>query len=158
MYFCPRNQHDWHLFCLIKSLSDMNMNNRFFSITLLTVLLSMGILSVFGQGFDFASKVKSSIANVQKEADKDPDTFKENIAKLEKEWNGRKDPVEQSVAHAMLGSAYREMKWTHITDFDEETRGDYDTKSTATTLSASKKAPRSASSVREKGKEESNKS
>ena len=106
----------------------MYNNNRFLFITVLTILLSMGILSVFGQGFDFASKVKSSIANVQKEADKDPDTFKENIAKLEKEWNGRKDPVEQSVAHAMLGSAYREMKWTHITDFDEETRGDYDTK------------------------------
>lgn len=68
----------------------MYNNNRFLFITVLTILLSMGILSVFGQGFDFASKVKSSIANVQKEADKDPDTFKENIAKLEKEWNGRK--------------------------------------------------------------------
>ena len=54
----------------------MYNNNRFLSITVLTILLSMGILSVFGQGFDFASKVKSSIANVQKEADKDPDTFK----------------------------------------------------------------------------------
>ena len=106
----------------------MNMNNRFFSITLLTVLLSMGILNIFGQGSDFASKVKSAIEKVQKEADKDPDTFKENIAKLEKEWGNRKDPVEQSVAHAMLGSAYREMKWTNITDYDEETRDDYDAK------------------------------
>ena len=45
----------------------MYNNNRFLFITVLTILLSMGILSVFGQGFDFASKVKSSIANVQKE-------------------------------------------------------------------------------------------
>lgn len=88
----------------------------------------MGILRVFGQGQDFASKVKSTIESVQREADKDPDTFKENIAKLEKEWGERKNPVEQSVAHAMLGSAYKEMKWTHITDFDEETRDDYDEK------------------------------
>ena len=106
----------------------MNNNHRFLSITVLTILLSMGILNVFGQGFDFASKVKSAIASVQKEADKDPDTFKENIAKLEKEWGGRKNPVEQSVVHAMLGSAYKEMKWTNITDFDEETRDDYDKK------------------------------
>ena len=62
----------------------------------------MGILNIFGQGSDFASKVKSAIEKVQKEADKDPDTFKENIAKLEKEWSGRKDLVEQSVVHAML--------------------------------------------------------
>ncbi len=88
----------------------------------------MGILRIFGQGIDFASKVKSELEKVQKEADKDPDTFKENIAKLEKEWGGRKDAVEQSVAHAMLGSAYREMKWTSITDYDEETRDDYDAK------------------------------
>ena len=54
----------------------------------------MGILSVFGQGFDFASKVKSSIANVQKEADKDPDTFKENIAKpLQDEIKGLRRDV-----------------------------------------------------------------
>lgn len=106
----------------------MNNNHRFLSITVLTLLLSMGILNVFGQGFDFASKVKSAIASVQKDADKDPDTFKENIAKLEKEWGGRKNPVEQSVVHAMLGSAYKEMKWTNITDFDEETRDDYDKK------------------------------
>ena len=96
----------------------MKINNRFLSITLLTILLSMGILRIFGQGIDFASKVKSELEKVQKEADKDPDTFKENIAKLEKEWGGRKDAVEQSVAHAMLGSAYREMKWTSITDYD----------------------------------------
>ena len=106
----------------------MNYNNRFLSITVLTILLSMGILRVFGQGQDFASKVKSTIESVQREADKDPDTFKENIAKLEKEWGERKNPMELSVAHAMLGSAYKEMKWTHITDFDEETRDDYDQK------------------------------
>jgi len=88
----------------------------------------MGILRVFGQGIDFASKLKSAIEKVQKEADKDPDTFKENVAQLEKNWGNRKNPVEQSVVHAMLGSAYREMKWTSISDFDQETRADYDQK------------------------------
>ena len=104
------------------------MNNRFLSITLLTIMLSMGFLKVFGQGSDFASKLKSAIEKVQKEADKDPDTFKENVAQLEKDWAGRKNPVEQSVVHAMIGSAYKEMKWTSITDYDEETRDDYDKK------------------------------
>jgi hypothetical protein len=94
----------------------MNNNNRFLSITVLTILLSMGILNIFAQGSDFASKVKSALEKVQREADKDPDTFKENIAQLEKDWGGRKDPVERSVMHAMLGSAYQEMKWTNITD------------------------------------------
>ncbi len=106
----------------------MNNNNRFLSITVLTILLSMGILNIFAQGSDFASKVKSALEKVQREADKDPDTFKENIAQLEKDWGGRKDPVERSVMHAMLGSAYQEMKWTNITDYDEETRDDYDVK------------------------------
>lgn len=106
----------------------MKMNNRYLSITLLTMLLSMGILRVFGQGLDFASRLKSAIEKVQKEADKDPDTFKSNVAQLEKDWGDRKNHAEQSVVHAMLGSAYREMKWTHITDYDEETRGDYDQK------------------------------
>ena len=104
------------------------MNNRFLSITLLTIMLSMGFLKVFGQSPDFASKLKSAIEKVQKEADKDPDTFKENVAQLEKDWAGRKNPVEQSVVHAMIGSVYKEMKWTSITDYDEETRDDYDKK------------------------------
>ena len=107
---------------------EMNTNNRFLSITVLTILLSMGFLKIFGKGLDFASRLKSAIEQVQKETDKDPDTFKENVARLEQEWMGRKNPVEQSVVHAMLASAYKEMKWTHITDFDEETRGDYDKK------------------------------
>lgn len=81
-------------------------------------MLSMGFLKVFGQGSDFASKLKSAIEKVQEEANKDPDTFKENVAQLEKDWAGRKNPVEQSVVHAMIGSAYKEMKWTSITDYD----------------------------------------
>ena len=67
----------------------MNINNRFLSITLLTIMFSMGFLKLFGQKADFATKVKSALEKVQKEAAKDPDTFKENIAQLEKEWAGR---------------------------------------------------------------------
>ena len=88
----------------------------------------MGIQNLFGQKTDFTAKVKSVLERVQKEAEKDPDTFKYNIAKAEKELGGQKNPVERSVVHALLGSAYREMKWTFITDYDEETCSDYDEK------------------------------
>ncbi|MBR0045593.1 MAG: hypothetical protein IJP75_01745 [Bacteroidaceae bacterium] len=92
---------------------------------ILTCVLSMGVLNLFGQNGGFASKLKSAIEAVEKDANKDPDTFKKNIAQLEKDWGTRQDPVEQSVVHALLGSAYREMRWTSISDYDEETRGDY---------------------------------
>lgn len=88
-------------------------------------MFTMGFLNVFGQTSRFASQLKAALEAVEKEADKDPDTFKENIGKLEKEWGNRTNPVEQSVVHALFASAYREMKWTSITDYDEETRGDY---------------------------------
>jgi hypothetical protein len=39
----------------------MNKKHFFLSITLLTVLFSMGILSIFGQSGGFASKVKAAI-------------------------------------------------------------------------------------------------
>jgi SpoVK/Ycf46/Vps4 family AAA+-type ATPase len=100
----------------------MRSDNRFLSITLLMLMFTMGILNLFGQKRGFATVVKQAVERVQKEADKDPDTFKDNIQRLEKELGGRKSPVERSVADAMLASAYQEMKWTNITDFDEETR------------------------------------
>lgn len=105
----------------------MNKYNRFHSIITLSIAFFMlGNFHLFGQKSDFASVVKSELRRVEREAEKDPDTFKENIAQLEKDWSNRKDPVERSVVHAMLGSGYGEMKWTSITDFDEETRDHYD--------------------------------
>ena len=106
----------------------MRSDNRFLSITLLMLMFTMGILNLFGQKRGFATVVKQAVERVQKEADKDPDTFKDNMQRLEKELGGRKSPVERSVADAMLASAYQEMKWTNITDFDEETRDAYDAK------------------------------
>lgn len=106
----------------------MKQRNHFLSIFLLTLFFFMGILHVFGQKSGFSAKLKSAIEAVEKEADKDPDTFKANIAKLEKEWGDRKDPVERSVVHAMMSSAYEQMKWTSITDYDEETRTEYSQK------------------------------
>ena len=104
----------------------MNFNHLFSSMILFSFFFSSGFLNVFAQKSGFAMKVKSELDRVEKEADKDPDTFRANIAKLEKSWANRKDPVEQSVAHAMLASAYKAMTWTSITDYDEETREDYD--------------------------------
>ena len=106
----------------------MNFNNRFLYVFLLTVLFSASTLASFSKNVKFASKMKGAIEKVQQEAKKDPDTFKANVALLEKEWGERKNPVEQSVVHALLGSAYAEMTWTSITDFDEETRHDYEQK------------------------------
>lgn len=106
----------------------MNFNNRFLYVFLLTVLFSASTLASFSKDVKFASKMKGAIEKVQQEAKKDPDTFKANVAQLEKEWGERTNPVEQSVVHALLGSAYAEMTWTSITDFDEETRHDYEQK------------------------------
>ena len=96
----------------------MKLSERCLSLIVLTCMFTMGILNVFGQK-DFASQLKASLETVEKEADKDPDTFKANMERMEKEWGERKNPVERSVVHAMLGSAYKQMKWTAISDFDE---------------------------------------
>lgn len=88
-------------------------------------MLFAGSTDALGQKKGFAQQFKDAVEAVQKEADKDPDTFRGNVEKLEKEWGGRKDAVEQSVVDAVLGSCYREMTWTSITDFDEETRAEY---------------------------------
>lgn len=87
----------------------------------------LGAAKAAAQKNSFAAKWKAAIERVEQEANKDPETFKANMARLEKEWGERKDPVEQSVVHAMMGSAYRAMKWTSITDHDEETRAEFDT-------------------------------
>ena len=84
-----------------------------------------GSADAFGQKKGFAQQFKDAVEAVQKEAAKDPNTFRGNVKKLEKEWGGRKDVVEQSVVDAVLGSCYRAMTWTSITDFDEETRAEY---------------------------------
>ena len=105
----------------------MKLSERCLSLIVLTCMFTMGILNVFGQK-NFASQLKASLETVEKEADKDPDTFKANMERMEKEWGERKNPVERSVVHAMLGSAYKQMKWTAISDFDEETRDAYDAK------------------------------
>lgn len=80
---------------------------------------------MMGQKQQFAVRLKAAVDSLQTMANKDPDTFGSGIAKMEAEWGGRKNPVEQSVVHAMLGSAYEGMRWSSISDWDEETRSDY---------------------------------
>ena len=98
-----------------------------FSIVLIQFFM-MGILCMFAQKKGFADQLKEAITAVEKEANKDPDTFKANMERLEREWGSQKGAVERSVVHALFGSAYREMKWTSISDYDEETRDDFDRK------------------------------
>ncbi len=99
-----------------------DMNNRFITIAIAFCCCFMGASHAFGKKDNFAVKVKSAVERIQKEADKDPDTFKQNIVELEKELEGRRDAVEQSVAAAMLASCYGEMTQSYIHVFDEETR------------------------------------
>ena len=106
----------------------MKRNNNLSFITFFTFFFLMGILNLWGQKQDFASRLKTDLTTMEKEADKDPDTFKDHIEQLEKKWGNREKPVERSVVHALLGSAYREMKWTSISDYDEETRDAYTNK------------------------------
>lgn len=104
---------------------QMKLNRIILRTGLAACLVMMMPHTALGQKARFATQLKASIDSLQKAADKDPDTFKGNMVKMEEEWGRRKDPVEQSVVHAMLASAYKEMRWTSISDHDEETRGDY---------------------------------
>ena len=117
---------EWPIFAsLLIHLIKMKRNRFPLWIVLLACAWMMIPQTTIGQKQRFAIKLKASVDTLQKAADKDPDTFKGNMAKMEEEWGQQKDPVEQSVVHAMLGSAYKEMRWTSISDYDEETRDDY---------------------------------
>ena len=111
--------------CVTKMFEIMKINQHLLFITFFICMFSMGIFSAFGQKAGFASRLKAAMSEVEKAADKDPDSFKANIERMEQEWGGQKSAVERSLVHAMLGSAYREMRWTHISDYDEESKGDY---------------------------------
>lgn len=80
---------------------------------------------IWGQKQQFAVRLRAAVDSLQTRANKDPDIFGSGIAKMEAEWGGRKNPVEQSVVHAMLGSAYGVMRWSSLGDRDEETRDEY---------------------------------
>ena len=103
----------------------MKKNGHCVCKTIVLICFWMGVMNTFAQKPRFAGRLKAAIEAVQREADKDPGTFKAGVARLEKDWGGEPNAVERAVAHAMLGSCYREMRWTHISDFDGETRADY---------------------------------
>ena len=107
---------------------NMRFNQVYLAFAVLVCCFLMGSFDAFGQKNGFAQQFKDAVDAVQREASKDPDTFKGNVESLEKKWGSRKNVVEQSVVDAVLGSCYKEMKWTHITDFDEETRAEYERK------------------------------
>ncbi len=76
--------------------------------------------NAFGRGKDFASVLKADVVKLQKASDKDPETFKDGVATLEAKYASVKNPVERSVAHAMLASCYAEMGTSGLADFDRE--------------------------------------
>lgn len=81
-----------------------------------------------GRGNDFAVRLKADVENLQQASDKDPENFKKGIEELEKKYAGVKNPVERSVAHAMLASCYREMRYSGIADFDKDVRNTFEKK------------------------------
>ena len=107
---------------------NMEINRVCVALAVFVGAFFIGNGDVFGQKNGFAQQFKDAVDAVQIEASKDPDTFKGNVESLEKKWGSRKNVVEQSVVDAVLGSCYKEMTWTHITDFDEETRAEYERK------------------------------
>lgn len=107
-----------------KHLLSVAMNRkRWLAIAFMALVTGfMYVQQVHGRGNDFAHRLRNDVKILQKASDKDPENFKEGVDKLEKRYAGLKNPVEQSVAHAMLASCYREMQYSGITDNDEGAR------------------------------------
>lgn len=80
----------------------------------------MSVQGVYARRNDFASRLKADVLDLQKESDKDPEAFKDGIRLLEEKYADIENPVERSVAHAMLASCYQEMSLAGIADYDGE--------------------------------------
>ena len=104
---------------------NMNFNKVYLALAVFLNSFFMGNLDAFGQKVGFAQQFKEAVVQMQYNAAINPETFDGNVAEVEKKWGHRNDTVEQSVVDAMLGSCYKEMTWTSISDFDEETREEY---------------------------------
>jgi len=75
---------------------------------------------------NFPQLLKSSLSVVNLKANIDPDTFQDEIKLLEKKLGNRTNSVEQSVADAMLYSAYSDMRRSFLYRFDDETKAKMD--------------------------------
>ncbi|MBQ0047737.1 MAG: hypothetical protein KBT33_09610 [Prevotellaceae bacterium] len=105
-----------------------NFNQCVLKVFMAMVLMTMAVCSN-AKNDDFPKLLKKSLETFQKETDLDPMNFPTSIKKLEKSIGNRTDAVERSVANAQLAVCYKEMVWTAVTDFDEETRKSYTDKS-----------------------------
>ena len=106
------------------------MNYRLVKCLSLFFLMAVSQLTAWGQKtrkfvFDFQKKVEY----VEKEADKDPESFPDNVKELEDYCSKLTNPVEKSLVHAMLASSYRGMQTSNVTKNDLDIRNDYNRKS-----------------------------
>ena len=87
------------------------MHKRFITILGLCIMLATFHSVAWAQKSKNAfSDFQKRVEHVEKEANKDPETFVENVKELETYCSKLKDPVQLSVAHALLASSYHEMR------------------------------------------------
>ncbi len=87
------------------------MHKRFLTILGLCIMLATFHSVAWAQKSKNAfSDFQKRVEHVEKEANKDPETFVENVKELETYCSKLKDPVQLSVAHALLASSYHEMR------------------------------------------------
>ena len=83
----------------------------------------------------YPERLKEMINHMEVRADIDPDSFAVDVKLLEAELTKLERPSKEvsaqmattlrSILHAVLSTAYSQMRYSHISDFDAETKGNY---------------------------------
>ena len=91
------------------------MNKRLVTILGLCIMLATFHSVAWAQKSKNAfSDFQKRVEHMEKEANKDPETFVENVKELETYCSKLKDPVLKSVAHALLASSYETMSTSWV--------------------------------------------
>ena len=91
------------------------MNKRLVTILGLCIMLATFHSVAWAQKSKNAfSDFQKRVEHMEKEANKDPETFVENVKELETYCSKLKDPVQLSVAHALLASSYETMSTSWV--------------------------------------------
>lgn len=99
------------------------IRKRWFAIALMALVACLTCVQhTYARSNGFAIQLKADVENLQKASDKDPENFKKGIDGLEKKYAGLKNPVEKGVAHAVLASCYKEMRYSGIADYDADVK------------------------------------
>ncbi|MBQ9363831.1 MAG: hypothetical protein IJT97_10515 [Bacteroidaceae bacterium] len=104
------------------------MKKIFFLFTLLIATMQMTAKT-------YPERLKELITRMEERADIDQDSFAVDVKLLEEELMKLERPPKElsaaaattlrAILHGVLGTAYSEMRYSHISDFDAETKEDY---------------------------------